>query len=46
MEADRFSETLVSYHNSTRRPNTEELDLYFHRHVNIKSRSNVEVKQL
>jgi hypothetical protein len=30
MEAARFSETLVSYHNTTRRQNPEDLDLNLH----------------
>jgi hypothetical protein len=31
MEADSFFETLVSYHNTARRHNPEELDLELHR---------------
>jgi hypothetical protein len=34
MEATCSSETLVSYHNNTRRQNSEELDLNLHRHEN------------
>jgi hypothetical protein len=38
MEAARSSKTLVSYHNTTRRHNSEDLDLNLHRREILKSR--------
>jgi len=38
MEAARFSETLISYHNSTRRYNPEDLNLNVHLCESLKSR--------
>jgi len=36
--AASFSETMVSYHNTTRRHNPDDLDLNLHRRENLKSR--------
>jgi len=36
MEAEWTSETSVSYHNTRRRQNSEELDLNIHRRENLK----------
>jgi len=38
MEAAWIFETLVSYSNTTRRHNPEELDLKHHRHESLKTR--------
>jgi hypothetical protein len=40
MEAARSSETLVSYHNTARRHNSEDLDLNLHRREDLKSNSS------
>jgi hypothetical protein len=40
MEAARFSETLVSYRNTTRRHNPEDLGLNLHYPENLKSGIN------
>jgi hypothetical protein len=37
-EAEKFSETSVSYRNTTWRHNPEHFDLNFHRHENLKYR--------
>jgi hypothetical protein len=38
MDVAMSSETLVSYHNTTRRHNTEDLDLNYYRRENLKLR--------
>jgi len=38
MEAEWPSETFVSYHKTTRRQNSEELDLKHHRRESLKNR--------
>jgi len=43
MEAAWSSETLVSFHSTTRRHNPEDLDLNFHRREDIKFRINSNV---
>jgi hypothetical protein len=39
IETARYSETSVSYHNTTRRHNPEDGDLHLHRRENLKSRN-------
>jgi len=41
MEAATFSETFVSYHITTRRHTSEDLDLNLHRRESLKSRKEV-----
>jgi hypothetical protein len=45
MEASRSSETLVSYRNSVRRHNPEDIDLNLHRCENLKCRIPREIPQ-
>jgi hypothetical protein len=40
MEAAWTFETMVAYHNTTRRHNPEELDLKHHRRENLKTRTS------
>jgi len=43
LEAAIFSETLVTYRNTTRRQNPEDLDLNLHRRENLKSRKRIAI---
>jgi hypothetical protein len=45
-DASRFSETSVSYHNTTRRHNPEDFNLNLHHRENIKSRNRKEMESV
>jgi hypothetical protein len=40
MDVARFPETVMSYRNTTRRQNPEDVDFILHRHESLKSRIN------
>jgi hypothetical protein len=46
MEAEWFSETLVSYHNATQNHNPEDLDLKYHCHESLKTHIGGPISQI